>query len=438
MAKLSLNWKARRRSRRSKRSTTGVLRIPPDAPQAGSVVSVGEILGYLVAEGEPLPWQTAMAAQESNAPGDAITRAVEVQSGGESSSRIDATNSRSAAEPRLIISSARRRIAKELGIDWTRLTGSGAGGRIRERDVRAAADSGTPRGTRLPISKRRRAIAERLVVSRQQTVPVTLTTRADATNLVNLREQFQSVGGTTVIPSYQDIITKLVAVVLRRHPLLAGRWDDDAIVLPGDDEIHIGMAVDTDDGLLVPVIRDVGRLSLIQLADYSRQLIQRAAAGSSLPLTCKEASSRSQTLAHSESMPSHQRSTIPRRQFSVLGAIRREPVVLDDGQIVARYQLALSLTFDHRIVDGAPAARFLQDLVRAIASPSSCLLTHMIDRDALTVGRLAVDVNGQQRILVRCGHAPLDWGKRGPHAKPNRIKNAINSLMLRCSINPPV
>ena len=353
----------------------GILRIPPDAPQAGSVVSVGKILGYLVAEGEPLPSQTAMAAQESNAAGDAIPRAIEVQSGGESSSRIDATNSRSAAEPTARHQSARRRIAKELGIDWTRLTGSGAGGRIRERDVRAAANSGTQHGTRLPISKRRRAIAERLVVSRQQTVPVTLTTRADATNLVNLREQFQSVGGTAVIPSYQDFITKLVAEVLLRHPLLAGRWDDDAIVLPGNDEIHIGMAVDTEDGLLVPVIRDVGRLSLIQLADYTRQLIHRARGGK---LSAADLQGSVFTITNLGAFGIDAFTptiNYPEAAILGLGAIRREPVVLDDGQIVARYQLTLSLTFDHRIVDGAPAARFLQDLVSAIASPSSWLLS---------------------------------------------------------------
>jgi len=353
----------------------GVLRIPPDAPQAGSVVSVGETLGYLVAEGEPLPWQTAMAAQASDVPGDAIRRAIEVQPGCESSSRTYATNSRSAAEPRLVISPRARRIAKELGIDWTRLKGSGAGGRIRERDVRAAADSGTRCGARLPISKRRRAIAERLVVSRQQTVPVTLTTRADATNIVNLREQFQSAGGTVAIPSYQDFITKLVAEVLMRHPLLAGRLENDAIVLPGDDEIHIGIAVDIEDGLLVPVIRNVGRLSLIQLADYSRQLIHRARGGK---LSAADLQGSVFTITNLGAFGIDAFTpTINHPEAAILGlgAIRREPVALDDGQIVARYQQTLSLTFDHRIVDGAPAARFLQDLVGAIARPSSRLLS---------------------------------------------------------------
>jgi pyruvate dehydrogenase E2 component (dihydrolipoamide acetyltransferase) len=353
----------------------GILRILPDAPQAGSVVSVSQILGYLVAEGEPLPSQTQMADQESNASGDAIRLAIDVQHDCESSSHIVAMNSQLAAKPRLNISPRARRIANELGIDWTRLTGSGAGGRIRECDVRAAVNSGTQHGVRLPISKRRRVIAERLVVSRQQTVPVTLTTRADATNIAKLREQFQSVGETAVIPSYQDFIIKMAADVLVRHPLLAGRLDDDAIVLPDNNGIHIGMAVDTEDGLLVPVIREAGRLSLIQLADYSRQLIHRARSGK---LSAADLQGSVFTITNLGAFGIDAFTptiNYPEAAILGLGAIRRESVILDDGQIAAQYQLTLSLTFDHRIVDGAPAARFLQDLVSAITSPSSWLLS---------------------------------------------------------------
>jgi pyruvate dehydrogenase E2 component (dihydrolipoamide acetyltransferase) len=353
----------------------GVLRIPPDAPQPGSTVSVGKILGYLDAEGESLPSQTEMAVQKSNAPGDDIPLAIEVQSGCEGGPRIDEMNSNPIAEPRLNISPRARRIANERGIDWTRLTGSGAGGRIRERDVNAAANSAIWRETRLPISKRRRAIAERLAVSRQQTVPVTLTTRADATNLVNLREQFQSLGAGAVIPSYQDIIIKLIAEVLTRHPLLAARWEDDAIVLPGNDEIHIGMAADAEEGLLVPVIHDVGRLSLIQVAEYTRQLIHRARGGK---LSAADLQGSVFTITNLGAFGIDAFTptiNYPEAAILGLGAILREPVILDDGQFVARYQLTLSLTFDHRIVDGAPAARFLQDLVSAIASPSSRLLS---------------------------------------------------------------
>ena len=214
-----------------------------------------------------------------------------------------------------------------------------------------------------------------MVASRQQTVPVTLTTKADATNLVNLREQFKAVGGSTPIPSYQDIITKLVAEVLKRHPLLAGRWDEDAIVLPAADELHLGLAVDTEEGLLVPVIRNVGELSLTKLAGESRRLAEQARAGK---LVAAEMQGGVFTITNLGAFGIDAFTPIinlPEAAILGLGAIRREPVVLDDGQIVARQQLTLSLTFDHRIVDGAPAARFLQDVVNAIANPSAWLLS---------------------------------------------------------------
>ena len=292
-----------------------------------------------------------------------------------------------------------RRVASELGIDWTRLSGTGDRGRIRESDVRAAATQGatgeglrspvlfkntggskqTPVapgvGQRLPLTSRRRVIAQRMVASRQQTVPVTLTTRADATNLVNLREQFKAVGGSTMVPSYQDIITKLVAEALKRHPLLAGRWDEDAIVLPADDELHLGLAVDTEDGLLVPVVRNVGSLSLGELAGQSRRLAEQARAGT---LVAADMQGGVFTITNLGAFGIDAFTPIinlPEAAILGLGAIRREPVVLDDGQIVAQQQLTLSLTFDHRIVDGAPAARFLQDVVNAIANPSAWLLS---------------------------------------------------------------
>ena len=214
-----------------------------------------------------------------------------------------------------------------------------------------------------------------MVASRQQTVPVTLTTKGDATNLVNLREQFKSVGGATPIPSYQDIITKLVAEVLKRHPLLAGRWDEDAIVLTADDELHLGLAVDTEDGLLVPVIRNVGGLSLTELAGQSRRLADQARAGK---LVAADMQGGVFTITNLGAFGIDAFTPIinlPETAILGLGAIRREPVVLDDGQIAARQQLTLSLTFDHRIVDGAPAARFLQDVVNALANPSAWLLS---------------------------------------------------------------
>jgi pyruvate dehydrogenase E2 component (dihydrolipoamide acetyltransferase) len=214
-----------------------------------------------------------------------------------------------------------------------------------------------------------------MVASRQQTVPVTLTTKADATNLVNLREQFKTVGEHSAIPTYQDLIMKLVAELLIRHPTLAGRWEDDAIVLPATDEIHIGIAVDTADGLLVPVVRNVRGLSVAELAAQTRQLIDRARTGQ---LSAAEMQGGVFTMTNLGAFGIDAFTPIinfPESAILGLGAIRREPVVLDDGQIVARHQWSLNLTFDHRVIDGAPAARFVQDLANAVTNPAAWLLS---------------------------------------------------------------
>ncbi len=386
----------------------GILRIPATAPRPGSVVKVGTVIGFVVAADEPMPGPTntpAGAASDrsktASPPAAApsvrrLARELEVDlstlDGTGARGRIlsaDVERARSvqnrnapvekSKEPAIATPRARR-VAREVAIDWTQLAGTGAGGRIRERDVRAAeaqrmsSSSAASQFRRLPLTSRRRVIAQRMVASRQQTVPVTLTTRADATNLVNLREQYKSMGGATLIPSYQDILTKLVAEVLKQHLQLAGRLEENDLVLPNDRELHLGMAVDTEDGLLVPVLRDVGSTPLAQVAAQSRDLIKRARAGT---LTAGEMQGAVFTITNLGAFGIDAFTPIinaPEASILGLGAIRREPVVLDDGQIVAQWQMTLSLTFDHRLVDGAPASRFVQMLVSAIANPSPWLL----------------------------------------------------------------
>ncbi len=397
----------------------GILRILPTL-QPGTLLKVGTVIGYLAAAEEPMPAAIGAPTQtESRANAD-VPRAglkapvaapsvrrlarelaiplSEVVGTGRGGRILPEDIHRACVEGKTVkqfiatckpnplhnsqtaIASPRaRRIATELGIDWTGLTGSGAGGRIREIDVRAAS-KGAPQvktnfvGQRVPLSSRRRIIAQRLLTSRQQTVPVTLTTKADATNLVNLREQFKSVGSPAPIPSFQDIIMKLVAEALKQHLLLAGRWDDDAIVLPNENELHLGMAVDTDEGLLVPVIRNCGELSLSDLATQSRSLIERARTAA-LVATDMQGSVFTVTNLGAFGIDAFTPViNYPESAILGLGAIRLEPIVVSDNQVIVRSQLTLSLTFDHRAIDGAPAARFLQTVAQAIANPSAWLL----------------------------------------------------------------
>ncbi|MCE9528907.1 MAG: 2-oxo acid dehydrogenase subunit E2, partial [Planctomycetales bacterium] len=250
--------------------------------------------------------------------------------------------------------------------------GTGKSGRIREQDVRAAATrpSASASGTRIPVSSRRRTIAARMTASSQQTAPVTLTTRADATNLVNLRGQFKAAGGE-VVPSYTDILAKLTAAVLQQHPQMAARWDGEHLTIP--DGTHIGIAVDAEDGLIVPVLRDVPSLSLMQLAARSRELIESAR---TKKFKVDDLQGGVFTITNLGAYGIDAFTPIinlPETAILGVGCIRREPAVVDN-QIVPRDQVTLSLTFDHRIVDGAPAARFLQAIRLAVENPSAWLL----------------------------------------------------------------
>jgi pyruvate dehydrogenase E2 component (dihydrolipoamide acetyltransferase) len=330
----------------------GFLRIPADGPKAGDKLTVGTVIGYVVATAdEPIP----IPGERGAVAGASVATAPE---------SVPASRERDRPEqPR---SSPRaRRAARELGIDWTKLDGTGKTGRVRERDVRAALPTTDSPGTLLPITPIRRTIAARMLESHRTTVPVTLTTTSDATNLVRLRSQVKAAGGA--VPSHTDLFVKLVAVTLARHPLLAGRWTDEGIRLP--QAIHIGIAVDTEAGLLVPVVRDVPSLDLRQLASATRELIGRARDGR-LATADMQGACFTVTNLGAYGIDAFTPVVNP-PECAVLGVgrIARRPAVVGDA-VVPRDQVTLSLTFDHRVVDGAPAARFLQAIALAVEDPA--------------------------------------------------------------------
>lgn len=391
----------------------GTLFLPADAPAVGSTVLVGALLGYLLAPGEAPPQgssanvgpteQTTPAAPaevpakpEAAAPrGPAARRlarklraggaqesasapSARVASNGHGTQAVRAANGSAAS----VASPRARRVASELGVDWRTLSGTGAGGRVREADVRAAASTVVDAPSELKeaganlLTPRRKAIAQRLRQSRDRTVPVTLTTTADVTNLVGLRQQFKS-GASSVVPAYTDLVASLAARVLRRHPQLAVRWGDDqnSLYAVPDSDLHIGIAVDTKAGLLVPVVRDILRKSLVAIAEESRERAERARAGG---LAAGEMGSGVLTVSNLGGFGIDAFTPVinyPEISILGLGAVRREPVVDEGDQIVIRERMVLSLTFDHAAVDGAPAAAFLADVAAALANPAALLLS---------------------------------------------------------------
>jgi pyruvate dehydrogenase E2 component (dihydrolipoamide acetyltransferase) len=368
----------------------GTLRIPPDAPQSGDTVKVGQVLAFLVEKGEAAPFEKQSSAAGTAKPQatakvvvDNPTKGVAVAHSAPVERSASAT-----ASPRA------RRLASQAGVDLAKVQGTGKTGRIRERDVAAVAGFAKPQATAkaktgaattldasqfvagsrrsLAVSAIRKTIAARMSAGARETAPVTLTTRCDATNLVSLREQFKKVDrDQTVIPGYNDLLIRLTAVVLERHPLLAAQWSDREIIIHS--EIHISVAVDTDAGLLAPVVRNANKLTLRQIAIEMRHLTDLARGGK---LTSEQMQGGVFTITNLGMFGIDAFTPIINLpQCAILGGGRivREPAVVNN-QIVPRDQMTLSLTFDHRVVDGAPAARFLNDLRQAIEQPGAVLV----------------------------------------------------------------
>jgi len=360
---------------------SGILKVPPTAPAAGTTVSVGAVIGYLLERGEiamPGPSEGPAAPQKT----------IERQQAAERPRSAAVRSDRPRSSP------LARRLAREHGIEWTKLTGSGSSGRIRRVDVMAAvqARAGTipahtppPRqiaapahapagGKAMPASRARRAIAGKMMESRRSTAPVTLTSTADATNLAALRRQFKSAEPEARdLPGITDFLVKLTAIALLHHPLLNARWSegDDQIVLY--DEANIGIAVDTEAGLVVPVIKGAAALGVRQIAGISRELISRA---HERRLRSEDIEGGTFTITNLGALGIETFTPIinpPQCAILGVGKIERRPVVEGD-RVAVRDQMSLCLTFDHRIVDGAPAARFLQHLIRAVENPAPCLM----------------------------------------------------------------
>jgi pyruvate dehydrogenase E2 component (dihydrolipoamide acetyltransferase) len=213
-----------------------------------------------------------------------------------------------------------------------------------------------------------------MLSSAQSTAPVTLTTTADATNLVIVRNKLQTSGGSgplNIVPSYTDVFIKLTAAALERHPRLNSCWYEDGILQP--EEIHIAIGVDTEAGLVAPVARNVCRLSLEQLAAETRALIEQARSGQ---LTLEQLEGGTFTVTNLGMYGIDTFTPIihlPQCAVLGIGRIVRQPAVYQD-QIVPRDMVSLSLTFDHRVVDGAPAARFLDTIRSYIEEPPPWLV----------------------------------------------------------------
>jgi pyruvate dehydrogenase E2 component (dihydrolipoamide acetyltransferase) len=282
-----------------------------------------------------------------------------------------------------------QRVAAEVGLDLRTLAGTGPGGRITKEDVERATADGRRKtedeGTlgigssfavrpstevleRVPLKGIRGIIAERMGASVHTTARVTLLMEADATELVAMRGRLKArvEKDWGFAPGYNDLLAKIVATALRQFPYMNARLTPDSIERLA--HVNLGMAVDTERGLLVPVIRDADQKSLRQFGSEFRELVSRAQNGRSLPDDLTGGTFTITNLGMYDVLAFTPVINLPEAAILGVGAITPQPAVRD-GQVVIRQMTILSLVFDHRLVDGAPAAQFLQYIKNLIEEP---------------------------------------------------------------------
>lgn len=305
-------------------------------------------------------------------------------------SDVEAYLAQAGAAPRPRATPAARRLAREQGLDLAELVGTGPKGRVQAADVPAAQVRSAPIPTAtplqpeappdfdvIPLTGMRRTIAQRMTQSWQTAPHITLTVEVDMSAALVLRDelnaQVQRDGSASI--SVTALLVKVCAWALKRHPAVNSLLHDDGIHRHHD--ANIGVAVALDDGLIVPVIAHAGGLGLAAIAARLAELSARARAGQLAPA---DVSGGTFTISNLGMFGIQQFTAIinpPQAAILAVGRITKRHLVIEgpDGDAaVIRPLLTLTLSADHRLLDGATAARFLQDVVRALERPGVMLL----------------------------------------------------------------
>ena len=269
---------------------------------------------------------------------------------------------------------AARRLAAELGISLSSVTGSGPHGRVMSEDVRAAAAArsapapvaavAAPASETIPHSNMRRTIAKRLKASYLDAPTFFLTATLECDALVGFRSQLKAAG---VKVSYNDIVIKAVARALREFPAVNASWSEDAITRHG--AVDIGMAVALEGGLITPVIRSADTLGLAAIAASTRELAGRAREGKLKP---HEYQNSTFTISNLGMMQIEHFTAIinaPDSAILAVGSLQQVPVVVD-GALSMGWRMKVTMTCDHRVIDGALGASFLQAVRKYIETPA--------------------------------------------------------------------
>ena len=357
--------------------------------RAGEDIPVGQVIAHILEAGEAVPGTQAVAT-----PSPATAKAAspvaarlaaekgldlsQVPSRGERVTKEDVlaylaaqVQVTSPSQP-VLASPKARRLAQESGIALESLQGSGPQGAVLAADVLRAVEKRPLAAPPAPpmaeqpaqVSRMWKTMAKRMSESWRTVPHFFLESDVDATALVSWREQLRQRGHSEV--TLTDLLIKLTALALRQHPRLNASWIDEDIVL--HQEINLGLAVMVEEGLLVPVIHHADRLGVLEIAERRQKLIAGAQANR---LTLEEMSGGTFTLSNLGKFGVSAFSAIinpPEAGILAVGAIEEKVVALN-GQMVIQPRLRMTLSLDHRVVDGARGAQFLQTLQGLIEQP---------------------------------------------------------------------
>lgn len=366
--------------------------------EAGKMVEIGGVLATILAEGEkatPSP-KAAEPATEDAPSRRAIDKKDSIKhSTGEyaeaidmKAPRVDKTAATTNAAPppqddgsRRRSSPLARKMAREMGVTLEQVQGTGPGGRIVASDITnfKPAASAPQKKTlpaiqqletkEIPLSAMRRTIAKRLAESTGPIPHFYLTADYDVTNLLSLREQLNEIEG--IKTSVNDFIVRAVALALRHHPNVNASWGDEAITLHG--EIHIGIAVSTPEGLITPVVRNADSKSVSDISNEVRTLADKAKNRKLMP---NEYQGSTFTISNLGAWGIEEFTAIinpPNVAILAIGAASPQPAVID-RQVVVRDRMKVTMSCDHRVVDGALGAEYLRTLRSYLEQPVRLVL----------------------------------------------------------------
>lgn len=284
-----------------------------------------------------------------------------------------------AVPPEVLATTAARKLAEQFGLKLAEIPGTGIGGRITEQDVSAfegrakspaaaaPTEAAKPEARVIPFAGMRQAIAEHMVESLHSMAQLTMMMEVDVTELVKLREQVKAEFDVT----YTDFVVKAVAKALKLYPMLNATLIGDEVHQL--DSIHIGVAVALQDGLIVPVARDADKRTVQEIGREVRRLAQGARDGS---LSVDEVTGSTFTITNLGTYGIDGFTPIINSPEAAIMGVGRivERVVVHDDQIARRKMMVLSLTIDHRLIDGATGAEFMRSLKEMIENPYRLLV----------------------------------------------------------------